>query len=80
MQMHSTVDVSYRFVPEKQACVVERFGRFSRVMTPGLGITIPVVREYSWHSCYTYSKLACTEPTDATSFLAACACICYSRS
>lgn len=31
-----------RFVPEKQACVVERFGRYSRVLSSGLGITIPL--------------------------------------
>lgn len=34
----------FRFVPEKQACVVERFGRYSRVLQSGLGITIPLVR------------------------------------
>lgn len=33
----------FRFVPEKQACVVERFGRFSRLLSAGLNITIPIV-------------------------------------
>jgi hypothetical protein len=33
-----------RFVPEKQACVVERFGRFSRILNPGLNVTVPFVR------------------------------------
>jgi hypothetical protein len=34
----------FRFVPEKQACVVERFGRYSRILNPGLNVTIPIVR------------------------------------
>jgi len=32
-----------KFVPQQQAWVVERFGRFSRILEPGLAILIPGV-------------------------------------
>lgn len=32
-----------KFVPQQQAWVVERFGRFSRILEPGLAILIPAI-------------------------------------
>ena len=32
-----------KFVPQQQAWVVERFGRFNRILEPGLAILIPMV-------------------------------------
>lgn len=32
-----------KFVPQQQAWVVERFGRFNRILDPGLAILIPLV-------------------------------------
>lgn len=32
-----------KFVPQQQAWVVERFGKFSRILDPGLAILIPLV-------------------------------------
>jgi regulator of protease activity HflC (stomatin/prohibitin superfamily) len=41
-------DRAFRFVPEKQACVVERCGRFNRVMGPGLGFTVPLLESVAY--------------------------------
>eukprot|EP00892_Ulva_mutabilis_P009069 jgi/Ulvmu1/6534/UM003_0168.1 len=46
----------FRFVPEKQACVVERFGRFSRVLHPGLNTTIPLIESVAY--THTLKELA----------------------
>ena len=32
-----------KFVPQQQAWVVERFGKFNRILDPGLAILIPLV-------------------------------------
>ena len=39
----STPPLACRVVAEKTACVVERFGRFSKTLEPGLHLLIPVV-------------------------------------
>ena len=36
------------FVPQQQAWVVERFGRFSRILEPGLTFLIPAVDVRTW--------------------------------
>ena len=43
-------------MPEKQACVVERFGRYNRVLSPGLNFTVPLVEWVSY--THTLKELA----------------------
>lgn len=37
-----------KFVPQQEAWVIERFGKFSRVLTPGLNVLIPFVEEIKY--------------------------------
>lgn len=37
------VNTVIKFVPQQQAWVVERFGKFSRILEPGLAILFPVI-------------------------------------
>lgn len=37
------VNTGIKFVPQQQAWVVDRFGKFSRILEPGLAILIPFV-------------------------------------
>ena len=41
--MNSAVFLHCRIVPEQTAFVVERFGRYSKTLTPGIHLLIPVV-------------------------------------
>lgn len=37
------VNTVVKFVPQQQAWVVERFGKFNRILEPGLAILIPFI-------------------------------------
>jgi hypothetical protein len=37
------INTVVKFVPQQQAWVVERFGRFQRILEPGLAILLPFV-------------------------------------
>ncbi len=39
--------MEHRIVPERVAMVVERLGKFNRVLTPGLHLLIPIVCFYN---------------------------------
>jgi regulator of protease activity HflC (stomatin/prohibitin superfamily) len=40
-----------RVVPQQEAWVIERFGKFSRVLDPGLNFLIPVVETVAYRQC-----------------------------
>ncbi|XP_031561550.1 stomatin-like protein 2, mitochondrial [Actinia tenebrosa] len=42
---HNTV---VKFVPQQEAWIVERFGKFHRTLTPGLAILIPIIDEIKY--------------------------------
>ncbi|KAI3662459.1 hypothetical protein MP638_003599 [Amoeboaphelidium occidentale] len=37
-----------KFVPQQEAWIIERFGRFNRILTPGLNILMPVIDEIKY--------------------------------
>jgi hypothetical protein len=47
MQSRSALNMGVRIIPERTAMVVERFGRFNRVLPSGIHVLIPLVRGLS---------------------------------
>lgn len=41
--LSSPINTVVKFVPQQQAWVVERFGKFNRILEPGLAILLPLV-------------------------------------
>lgn len=52
-----------KFVPQQQAWIVERFGRFSRILEPGLAVLIPFVDQIKYVK--TLKEVAIEVPTQS---------------
>ncbi|XP_048584216.1 stomatin-like protein 2, mitochondrial [Nematostella vectensis] len=42
------VNTVIKFVPQQEAWVIERFGKFNRILSPGLAILIPIIDEIKY--------------------------------
>lgn len=57
------VNTIIKFVPQQQAWVVERFGRFNRILEPGLAILLPVIDQIRYVK--TLKEVAVEVPTQS---------------
>lgn len=57
------VNTVIKFVPQQEAWVVERFGRFSRILEPGLAILLPLVDQVRYVK--TLKEVAVEVPTQS---------------
>jgi len=62
-QRRLPINTIFKFVPQQEAWVVERFGRFHRILEPGFAILIPIIDKISY--VQTLKELATEIPSQS---------------
>ena len=50
------IALTIKIIPQQKVGVVERFGKFQRIMHPGLNILIPIVIVFVYIMTYVFNK------------------------